>query len=101
MATVGSAAQGSFAALDNNSTFKECYQNLSSMLKSYRFDGIDLDIEEPISQSGISRWINHLYDDFGPSFEVSTAATTLALQSRALYHFSQLNYSKLEHGHQH
>ncbi|KAI9926033.1 hypothetical protein ASPWEDRAFT_169900 [Aspergillus wentii DTO 134E9] len=98
MAMIGGAAQGSFQVLDAEASFEECYNTLSTMLSDYNFNGIDLDIEETMSQAGASRLINRLTVDFGPDFEISMAPVGTALQG-GVDGFSGMNYYDLEQEH--
>ena len=59
-------------------------------------DGIDLDVEEPMSLPGIIRLIDHLAADFGPSFLITLAPVAPALQDPAARHLSGFSYADLE-----
>ncbi|QMW26591.1 hypothetical protein G4B84_001836 [Aspergillus flavus NRRL3357] len=83
-----------FIVLDEDESFQECYKTLYDMLVKYKFDGIDLDIEEPISQNGINRLVDRLRADFGPNFIITLAPVATALQGKA--HLSGFDYLRFE-----
>ncbi|KAE8387445.1 glycoside hydrolase superfamily [Aspergillus alliaceus] len=96
MAMLGGACPGSFSCLDDDDHFQECYKTLYDMIVKYGFDGIDLDVEEPMSQDGIGRLIDRLRADFGPEFIITLAPVATALQGQA--HLSGFSYLELERG---
>ncbi|KAK2593334.1 Glycoside hydrolase, 38 vacuolar alpha mannosidase [Conoideocrella luteorostrata] len=68
------------ATLDgNDATFHESYALLKSMIQKYNLNGIDLDVEESMSQDGIERLVRQLHYDFDPSFLVTLAPVAAAL----------------------
>lgn len=77
-ALLGGAGRGSFANLHND--FPRFYGLLKDVLRTYRFDGVDLDIEETFSLADTKRLISQLRADFGPGFTVilTPVATDLA-----------------------
>jgi chitinase len=77
LAMVGGAAQGSFQNLDNN--FSTYYPLLKNLITTYNLDGVDLDVEENMSQAGIERLVNQLYSDFGSGFLITLAPVGTAL----------------------
>ncbi|KAK4035105.1 glycoside hydrolase [Parachaetomium inaequale] len=87
---VGGAARGSFTphTLDGgngNTTFttaaafERAYALLRDAIDAHDLDGVDLDVEEPMSQRGIARLVRRLRADFGPRFVVSLAPVATAL----------------------
>ncbi|KAK4155994.1 glycoside hydrolase [Chaetomidium leptoderma] len=112
---VGGAAQGSFtkATLDsgssnnNNTTtatttttsnaFEKSYALLRSTITSHRLDGIDLDVEEPMTQAGITRLVRRLHADFGADFIITLApVATALLRPGGGGNLSGFNYTTLE-----
>jgi chitinase len=76
-AMVGGAAAGSFQLLDTQ--FDTYYPLLKNFLTTYGLDGVDLDVEENMSQAGIEKVITSLHNDFGPSFKITLAPVGSAL----------------------
>lgn len=78
---LGGAAKGSYERLDGDDTarFEAYYTPLRDLLRRHRFDGLDLDIEEPTSLPGTIRLIDRLRADFGPSFLITMAPVATAL----------------------
>jgi chitinase len=70
-AMVGGAAQGSFQRLDTD--FATYYPLLKNLVTTYHLNGVDLDVEESMSLSGIERVIDQLRTDFGSSFVITLA----------------------------
>lgn len=95
---LGGAAKGTFSRLDtpNPETFEAYYTPLYSLIKAHRLDGIDLDIEEPMSLSGIIRLIDRLRSDFGPDFLITLAPVATALLPGNQKHLSGFDYAQLE-----
>ena len=81
MALLGGAAKGSFERLDGDDVtrFEAYYTPLRDLLRRHRFDGCDLDIEEPTSLPGTIRLIDRLRADFGPKFLITLAPVATAL----------------------
>lgn len=98
MAMLGGAAKGSFARLDSNeATFEAYYGHLGNFIRQYDFDGIDLDIEEPMSLAGVIRLIDRLKEDFGSAFLVTMAPVAAALWSgQAILTYAEFSYEALE-----
>ncbi|KAM7204231.1 Glycoside hydrolase superfamily [Naviculisporaceae sp. PSN 640] len=88
MAMVGGAAAGSFAkdTLDapstpsGNKTFEASYSLLHNTLRKYNLDGIDIDVEEPMSQFGITRLVRRLRADFGLDFIITLSPVATAIE---------------------
>ncbi|KAL1891027.1 hypothetical protein Sste5346_007850 [Sporothrix stenoceras] len=85
MGMVGGAAGGSFSSntLDstNTATFEIAYKQLHDAIVKYGLQGMDLDVEQSMSQAGITRLVERLNKDFGPQFEVTLAPVASALTS--------------------
>ncbi|KAE8382725.1 glycoside hydrolase superfamily [Aspergillus bertholletiae] len=94
MAMLGGSQSGGFHVLDRDSTFEEAYMTLWKMLTTYRFDGIDLNIEEPMLQRDINRLIDRLRADFGQAFIITLSPVARALQGKP--HLSGFSYLLLE-----
>lgn len=92
---LGGAARGSFERLDGSEEdFEAFYVPLRDMVREYRFDGLDLDVEEEMSLGGIIRLIDRLKADFGQEFLITLAPVATALQGRE--HLSGFDYEALE-----
>ncbi|CAK7244984.1 MAG: hypothetical protein STHCBS139747_006550 [Sporothrix thermara] len=84
LALLGGAAKGSFERLDisrvaSQAVFERHYAPLYSLLRQRRFDGVDLDVEEIMSLTGIVYLIDRLRADFGPAFLLTMAPVAAAL----------------------
>ena len=92
---LGGAAKGSFQRLDKSEEeFEAYYVPLRDMIRFHNLEGIDLDVEEEMSLSGIIRLIDRLKADFGPEFIITLAPVATALQGRP--HLSGFDYEALE-----
>ncbi|KAL8825335.1 MAG: hypothetical protein Q9170_007834, partial [Blastenia crenularia] len=92
---LGGAAKGTFTRLDgNDEDFEAYYIPLRNMMKEYAFDGLDLDVEEPMSLNGIIRLIDRLKADFGVEFIITLAPVANAL--RGGNQLSGFDYEALE-----
>ena len=92
---LGGAAKGSYQRLDGTDAhFEAYYTSLRDMILRYSLDGLDLDVEEEMSLSGIVRLIDRLKYDFGEGFIVTLAPVAFALQGRP--HISGFDYEALE-----
>lgn len=85
---VGGAARGSFSSrtLDSDgpdgqhsATFERAYALLRDTVASHNLDGVDLDVEEPMSQRGMARLVRRLRADFGRGFIITLAPVASAL----------------------
>ena len=74
---LGGAAAGTFARLDSLE-FEAYYSPLKDMITTHSLDGLDLDVEEHMSLSGIIQLIDRLKDDFGNDFLVTLAPVATA-----------------------
>lgn len=92
---LGGAARGTFARLDGSEElFEAYYVPLRDMIRKYRFDGLDLDVEEEMSLGGVVRLIDRLKGDFGGGFLVTLAPVAEALRGGG--HLSGFDYEVLE-----
>lgn len=95
MGMLGGAAPGSFTRLDGNSDqFERYYRPLLSIIQRYQLDGLDLDVEEPMSLPGIIRLIDRLKADLGDDFIVTLAPVAAALLG--VGNLSGFDYRELE-----
>ncbi len=88
---VGGAAQGSFQRLDTS--FGTYYPLLRDVIRTYHLDGVDLDVEESMSLSGMERLIDALRTDFGTSFLITLAPVASALSGGG--NLSGFSYDRL------
>ncbi len=98
MGMIGGAAAGSFNSqtLDstNTTTFEHYYGQLHDLIQSHKLQGMDLDVEQVMSQSGITRLVTRLHTDFGSGFEITLAPVASALDGGG--NLSGFNYGTLE-----
>lgn len=92
---LGGAAQGSYQRLEPE-TFDTYYPALKAMIGKYGFDGLDLDVEENMSLTGIENLIDHLKLDFGKSFIITLAPVATALGAGG--NLSGFDYDQLYRG---
>lgn len=92
LAFVGGAAQGTFQRLDTQ--FDTYYPKLKNLVTTYGLDGLDLDVEENMSQAGINRLIDQLTTDFGTGFIITLAPVATALSGGG--NLSGFDYETLE-----
>ncbi|KAK3945171.1 class III chitinase [Diplogelasinospora grovesii] len=100
---VGGAAKGSFARLDVSNPddrsqldrFETYYQPLHTLIKERGLDGLDLDVEEPMSLGGVVFLIDRLRRDFGPGFIITLAPVAAALLNPR-HNLSGFDYEALE-----
>ncbi|KAI2622152.1 glycoside hydrolase family 18 protein [Hypomontagnella submonticulosa] len=77
---LGGAAKGSYTRLDQDqATFERYYGPLYDLIRERDLNGLDLDVEEPMSLAGIIRLIDRLRADFGPDFIITLAPVAAAL----------------------
>jgi chitinase len=94
---VGGAAAGSFTpyTLDGNATaFESAYHPLYDAIATHNLDGVDLDVEEPMTQQGITRLVRRLRSDFGPDFIITLSPVAAALTGWG--NLSGFDYAALE-----
>lgn len=98
MGMVGGAASGSFSSttLDStdNSTFEYYYGQLHDVIVQYSLQGMDLDVEQSMTQAGITRLVERLYTDFGQDFIITLAPVASALYDGA--NLSGFDYGDLD-----
>lgn len=95
---LGGAAKGSFTRLDvDEATFESYYIPLRDLIRERGLDGLDLDVEEPMTLVGIIRLIDRLKSDFGQDFIITLAPVAAALMSDLPEHnLSGFSYEALE-----
>jgi chitinase len=95
---LGGAGKGSFTRLDlDESTFESYYCPLRDFVRERGLDGLDLDVEEPMTLAGIIRLIDRLKSDFGPGFIITLAPVASALMSdNPRHNLSGFSYEALE-----
>jgi chitinase len=95
---LGGAAKGSFTRLDQDEvTFESYYIPLRDLIRERGLDGLDLDVEEPMSLGGVIRLIDRLKSDFGEAFIITLAPVAAALMSdRPEHNLSGFSYEALE-----
>ena len=104
LAMLGGAARGSFSpsTLDAPpsapATFERAYGLLRDTITAHRLDGVDLDVEEHMSQAGIARLVERLRADFGAGFVVCLAPVASALVGGGGGNLSGFDYGVLERG---
>ncbi|KAG6056146.1 hypothetical protein E4U17_002451 [Claviceps sp. LM77 group G4] len=77
---LGGAAKGSYARLDGTpDDFELYYAPLRALIQERGLDGLDLDVEEPMSLAGVIRLIDRLRADFGAGFLITMAPVAMAL----------------------
>lgn len=101
VAMVGGAAEGSFAAdtldaPDGSPLFERAYGQLRGALRRFGLQGLDVDVEQPMSQRGIARLVRRLRADFGPHFTITMAPVASALTKAAWPNLSGFSYRELE-----
>jgi chitinase len=92
---LGGAAKGTFSCLDGDqSQFESYYAPLLAMIRRHGLDGVDLDVEEPMSLVGIVRLIDRLKADLGEGFFITLAPVAAALLG--IGNLSGFDYRQLE-----
>lgn len=95
MGMLGGAAPGSFQRLDAGpEQFERFYRPLLATVRRHGLDGMDLDVEEPMSLPGIIRLIDRLKLDLGEEFIVTLAPVAAALLG--IGNLSGFDYRQLE-----
>lgn len=83
MGMIGGAAAGSFSTstLDapDTATFELYYSQVYNLITEYGLQGMDLDVEQSMSQAGITRLVDRLNTDFGDDFIITLAPVASAL----------------------
>ncbi|KAH8656553.1 glycoside hydrolase superfamily [Tricladium varicosporioides] len=95
---LGGAAKGTFTRLDlDEATFEAYYTPLRDLVRERSLDGLDLDVEEPMTLAGIIRLIDRLKSDFGEKFIITLAPVAAALMSdKPEHNLSGFSYEALE-----
>ncbi|OQD65609.1 hypothetical protein PENPOL_c005G07325 [Penicillium polonicum] len=95
MGMLGGAAPGSFTRLDGSQAeFEQFYYPFLTVIRRHGLDGIDLDVEEPMSLQGIIRLIDRLKADLGDAFIITLAPVAAALLG--IGNLSGFDYRELE-----
>lgn len=98
MGMIGGAAPGSFDSntLDSTdeATFEHYYGQLRDVIVQYGLQGMDLDVEQYMSQAGITRLVARLHADFGDDFIITLAPVASALSNQG--NLSGFDYEALE-----
>lgn len=93
---LGGAAKGTYARLDASlQEFESFYAPLRRLVLERGLDGLDLDVEEPMSLAGIIRLIDRLRTDFGKGFLITMAPVAMAMLDPAK-NLSGFDYEALE-----
>ncbi|KAK1776206.1 glycoside hydrolase superfamily [Copromyces sp. CBS 386.78] len=102
MGMIGGAAVGSFSkeTLDSadETVFNRYYGQLWETIKRYGLQGLDIDVEQPMSQEGVERLILRLRKDFGQDFIITLAPVASALTTQGAkngWNLSGFDYRKL------
>lgn len=101
MGMVGGAAPGSFdeTTLDSRdaAVFALYYGQLRDVIARFGLQGLDIDVEQPMSLAGVVRLVRALRADFGPDFVITLAPVASALRRGASgANLSGFGYSALE-----
>ncbi|WP_033290040.1 glycosyl hydrolase family 18 protein [Amycolatopsis jejuensis] len=91
LAFVGGAAKGSFQRLEND--FDTYYPLLRQLIRDHSLSGIDLDVEEKMSNDALNRLIDALRTDFGQDFLITLAPVATELTGGG--GLSGLDYDRL------
>jgi hypothetical protein len=94
---LGGAARGTYSLLDSPSSFsfELAYRPLHDFIRARSLDGVDLDVEEEMSLSGIIRLMDRLKADFGEQFLITLAPVAAALLDKRT-NLSGFDYAELE-----
>jgi hypothetical protein len=98
MGMVGGAAPGSFdsTTLDGDeATFEKYYGQLRDVIRDFGLEGLDLDVEQRMSQAGITRLVSRLRSDFGYDFVITLAPVASALNNGG--NLSGFDYKTLQY----
>ncbi|KAI8634667.1 glycoside hydrolase superfamily [Xylariaceae sp. FL1651] len=96
MCMIGGAAVGSWERLDgDDATFEQHYAPLHDLIGAHNIQGLDLDVEQSFSLSGVIRLIDRLKADFGSDFIITLAPVASALTEGG-GNLSGFNYFDLE-----
>ncbi|KAF3909399.1 hypothetical protein AA313_de0201356 [Arthrobotrys entomopaga] len=97
MMMLGGAAPGSYTRLaGTDAEFETYYRPLLAILRKYRIDGLDLDIEEWVDISVPLRLLRRLDRDLGPNFILTMAPVASGLLPQYAYSLSGFDYLELD-----
>jgi hypothetical protein len=96
---LGGASDGSFGDLaipdkDQTDNFEAYYALLRKVIDTHHLDGLDLDVEQPISQDSINRIVDRLSSDYDHKFIITMSPVASALSGGG--NMSGFDYEKLE-----
>jgi len=96
---LGGASDGSFKDLaipdkDQTDNFEAYYALLRKMIDAHQLDGLDLDVEQSISQESINRIVDRLSSDYDHKFIITMSPVASALSGGG--NLSGFDYEKLE-----
>ncbi|WP_190277310.1 glycosyl hydrolase family 18 protein [Taibaiella lutea] len=89
-------AGGAYTTLFSQGNYEVFYPMFVNMLKKYNFQGVDLDVEEQVSQADIEKLIADLRKDFPTDFYITSAPVCSALQSGNNDPFSGINWYSIK-----
>jgi len=89
-------AGGAYSTLFGQNNYDIFYPMFVAMLKKYKFQGVDLDVEETVSQADIEKLIADLRKDFPTDFYITSAPVCIALQSGNDDPFSGINWYSIK-----
>lgn len=96
LAMLGGAAKGTYERLDGSEEqFEQYYRPLRDLIRTRKLDGLDLDVEEPMSLGGVIRLIDRLRADFGKDFIITLAPVAASLLDMTK-NLSGFDYEALE-----
>ncbi|KAG9242895.1 glycoside hydrolase family 18 protein [Calycina marina] len=97
LALLGGAAPGTYSRLSaDDAEFEGYYRPLVNLIKTYRLDGLDVDIEEKVPLSTPIRLLRRLAADLGPSFLLTMAPLATALSDEKGDDLSGFSYQALD-----
>lgn len=97
MGMIGGASAGSWTkrTLDGDAAaFEFYYSQLYNAIREYGLQGMDLDVEQPMSLDGIIRLIRRLRNDFGPDFIITLSPVATAFYGGS--NLSGFSYTRLD-----
>ena len=96
---MGGAAKGSFKRLDVGNSqyadkFEDYYAPLRDAIKGKNLNGLDLDVEENMTQQGITQLVDRLKNDFPNDFDITFSPVASAMAGSS--NLSGFDYEMLE-----
>ncbi|KAL9114700.1 MAG: hypothetical protein Q9227_001378 [Pyrenula ochraceoflavens] len=96
---LGGAAKGSFMRLDVGNSqyadqFEDYYSPLRDLIKNKGLNGLDLDVEEDMTQQGITQLVDRLKNDFPSDFDITFSPVASAMTKGE--NLSGFDYQMLE-----